>query len=142
MRGDLIELERDLFGDFNDSVGEITGDLYTVNSDFRGFFDLETKECAEFCNFWLDTVKALSTRPDTNRSFSSLMALLSPASVFIELGWPLFEDGDTSEKNFIWKIIFFKKWNTFNQKCRDRFLIDFFLKYNFSSSKIIHRIRT
>ena len=51
MRGDLIELERDLFGDFNDSVGEITGDLYTVNSDFRGFFDLETKECAEFCNF-------------------------------------------------------------------------------------------
>ena len=101
MRGDLIELERDLFGDFNDSVGEITGDLYTVHSDSRGFFDLETKECAEFCNFWLDIVKAFSTRPDTNRSFSSLMALLSPASVFIELDWQLFEDGDTSEKNFI-----------------------------------------
>ena len=113
MRGDLIELERDLFGDFNDSVGEITGDLYTVNSDFRGYFDLETKECAEFCNFWLDTVKALSTRPDTNRSFSSLMALLSPASVFIELDWPLFEDGETSEKKLYLKNYFLQKMKYF-----------------------------
>lgn len=39
-RGDLIELERDFCGDFKDSVGEITGDLYTVHNDSRGFFDL------------------------------------------------------------------------------------------------------